>query len=47
MTVRELIEELAKWPQDTEIRVDNNGDDRTIASLDFYAAYNVGYVVID
>jgi hypothetical protein len=47
MTVRELINELAKWPQDAEVRVDDLGVDRPITELDYYAAYNVGYVVID
>jgi hypothetical protein len=47
MTVRELIEELAKWPEDTEVRVGGYTNDRPVRQLDFYAAYNMGYVVID
>jgi hypothetical protein len=52
MTVRELIEKLEAWPQDAQVSVavpstGTLADVRRIASVDYWAAYNEGFVVID
>jgi hypothetical protein len=52
MTVRELIEKLKEWPQDAEVQVEapspwGLSDSREIKSLEYWAAYNTAYVVID
>ena len=52
MTVGELVEELLKWPQDAEVQVEAPSpwgltDSREIRELEYWAAYNTAYVIID
>lgn len=52
MTVGELRERLAAWPQDANVaRVADNadglGDFEPVTSTSYWAAYDEGYVVID
>lgn len=51
MTVRELIEELLKWPQDDPVLIAapeprSEVDARAVGTIGYWAAYNRGYVVI-
>jgi hypothetical protein len=52
MTVGELVAELQKWDQSAEVAVSAPGpnllaDVREIQSVNYWAAYNMAYVVID
>ena len=48
MTVAELIEKLARWPADAQVRLGTTwGNVREIRDIDYLAAYNTGFVVID
>ena len=52
MTVGELVAKLLEWPQDAKVSVavpstGTLADVRRIADVEYWAAYNEGFVVID